>query len=71
MRNDENVDRAEQVAALTRGGVPLQIAEAVVEMLAAFSAGRIVPEGNRAVAGTTTIDEVLAGVLGAPREAEA
>jgi len=39
------------------------MAEAVAELYAAFAAGLIGPRGDRSLAGTTTVDEVLAGLL--------
>jgi uncharacterized protein YbjT (DUF2867 family) len=52
------------VAALVEGGVPQQIAEAVAEMFRAFSAGLIVPRGDRRLVGATTIDRVIARYVG-------
>jgi uncharacterized protein YbjT (DUF2867 family) len=54
------------VTALTGAGLPQQLAEAVAEMFAAFSAGLIVPQGDRREMGTTTIDEVIAVCLRVP-----
>ena len=51
------------VAALTRAGLPQQLAEAVAEMMGAFAQGRIVPAGDRQLVGTTTIDQVISGLL--------
>lgn len=58
------------VSTLTGAGVPRTLAEAIAEMLAAFAAGRIVPRGDRHLAGTTTIDEVIADCLRGARAAE-
>ncbi len=60
-----DVPAAGHVAALQQAGLPAQMAEAVAELYAAFAAGLIVPHGDRSLAGTTTIDEVLAGLLAA------
>jgi hypothetical protein len=57
------------VAALTQAGIPQQLAEAVAEMFAAFSAGSIVPKGDRRLMGTTTIDEVIARCVRTQRTA--
>ncbi|HEX6212696.1 MAG TPA: NAD(P)H-binding protein [Methylomirabilota bacterium] len=54
------VPPADRVPMLLGAGVPRQLAEAVVEMLDAFGAGRIQPSGDRHLTGTTTIDEVIA-----------
>lgn len=51
------------VRTLTGSGMPLEMAEAVAEMMAAFAAGRIAPCGHRQVVGTTPIDDVIAGIL--------
>jgi uncharacterized protein YbjT (DUF2867 family) len=54
-----NVPSAEHVPALMQGGLPREIAEIVAEMFGALAAGRIVPQGDRQLIGTTTIDEVI------------
>jgi uncharacterized protein YbjT (DUF2867 family) len=51
------------VRTLTSTGMPLEMAEAVAEMMGAFAAGRIAPCGHRTVVGTTPIDDVIAGIL--------
>jgi len=51
------------VAAMRQAGLPQQLSEEYAEMYAAFAAGIIRPDGDRFVAGTTTIDEVLPGLL--------
>ena len=51
------------VKTLTGTGMPLEMAEAVAEMMASFAAGRITPCGHRQIVGTTPIDEVIAGIL--------
>lgn len=58
-----NIPPADHVAALTRAGVPRQLAEAVAEMFAAFATGLLVPRGDRSVTGTITIDQVIADCL--------
>ena len=58
-----NVPPEEHVTALMEGGIPQQIAEAVAEMFAAFSAGLLVPRGDRSLNGSTTIDLVIADCL--------
>jgi uncharacterized protein YbjT (DUF2867 family) len=45
---------------LAEAGVPRPIAIAVAELFAAFNAGLIVPQGDRQLTGTTTIDDVIA-----------
>jgi uncharacterized protein YbjT (DUF2867 family) len=54
---------AGRLAALTDAGVPPQLAEAVVEMMEALAAGRIVPAGDRQLVGSTAIDEVIRQVV--------
>jgi uncharacterized protein YbjT (DUF2867 family) len=49
----------EHVPTLVRAGVPAPIAEALAEMFGAFARGLIVPEGDRQVIGSTTVDEVI------------
>lgn len=63
------VPPAERVAVLMQSGVPQQMAVAVAEMFAAFEAGRITPQSDRQLFGTTTIDEVIAGCLRRQRAA--
>lgn len=65
-----DIPPAGHVAALTQAGIPQQVAEAVAEMFAAFSAGLLVPQGDRHLVGTTTIDEVIAKYLRDHRTAE-
>jgi uncharacterized protein YbjT (DUF2867 family) len=65
-----DIPPAGQVAALTEAGLPPAFAEAVAELHAAFAAGIIAPNGDRSLAGVTTLDEVLPGLLWAePRAA--
>jgi uncharacterized protein YbjT (DUF2867 family) len=45
---------------LVDAGVPRPIADAVAELFAAFNSGLIVPQGDRQLIGTTTIDTVIA-----------
>ena len=51
------------VKALTGTGMPLEMAEAVAEMMASFAAGRLAACGHRQIVGTTPIDEVIAEIL--------
>ncbi len=52
-----------QLAALQHAGLPPTVAEAFVEMYAAFGTGIIQPKGDEAVHGSTTFDEVLPSLL--------
>jgi len=52
-----------RVAALVQAGLPQSFAEEVAELYGCFESGRIRPEGDRALMGPTTIDEVLAQML--------
>ncbi len=54
------------VAALTEAGLSQSFAEAVAELFACFAAGRVAPQGNRSMVGTTTVEEILPGLLPAP-----
>jgi uncharacterized protein YbjT (DUF2867 family) len=58
-----DIPPAMQVQALMQAGLPREFAEAVAELHAAFSAGKIVPCGGRTLIGTTTIDTVIEGLL--------
>jgi uncharacterized protein YbjT (DUF2867 family) len=49
----------QHVEALTRGGVPPRIAEAIAEMMACVRAGRVAPAGDRQLAGTTPLNETV------------
>jgi uncharacterized protein YbjT (DUF2867 family) len=51
------------VAALLQAGVPRGLAEAVAEMFAAFARGPVAPQGDRALQGTTAIDDVIRACL--------
>ena len=53
----------QHVPTLVKAGVPPPVAEAVAEMFGAFAKGVIVPEGDRQVIGSTTVDEVIAACL--------
>jgi uncharacterized protein YbjT (DUF2867 family) len=58
-----NIPAEGHVTALMQAGLPRQIAEAVAEMFDAFSAGRLIPQGDRSLHGRTTIDLVIAECL--------
>jgi uncharacterized protein YbjT (DUF2867 family) len=58
-----NIPPEEHVSALVQANIPQPIAEAVAEMFAAFSAGVVVPQGDRSLSGTTTIERVVAECL--------
>ena len=53
----------EHVPSLVRAGVPQPLAEVLAEMFAAFAEGKIVPAGDRSLAGTTPIDDVIGECL--------
>jgi hypothetical protein len=46
-----------------QAGLPQAFADDVAELYACFDAGRVRPEGNRALTATTTIQEVLPVLL--------
>ena len=60
-----DIPPAGQLAALMGAGLPRAFAEAVAELHAAYAAGIIAPNGERRLAGATTIDEVIPGLLSA------
>jgi uncharacterized protein YbjT (DUF2867 family) len=61
-----NIPAAAHVEVLTtQGGLSRQFAEALAEMYACFASGRVVPQGDRMVAGTTTLDEILPTLIAA------
>jgi uncharacterized protein YbjT (DUF2867 family) len=58
-----DVPAAGRAGALMQAGLPQPFAEAVNELYACFESGRVRPEGDRALAGATTIHEVLPSLL--------
>ena len=58
-----DVPQSGWVGALTQGGVPQQVAEALAEMYAGFASGNLRPKGDRLVQGKTTLDETLRTLL--------
>jgi uncharacterized protein YbjT (DUF2867 family) len=52
-----------RAGALVQAGLPQAFADDVAELYACFDAGRVRPEGNRALTATTTIQEVLPVLL--------
>jgi uncharacterized protein YbjT (DUF2867 family) len=56
-----------RVGALVQAGLPQSFAEEVAELYACFEAGRIRPQGDRAMTATTTIHEVLPNLLASAR----
>jgi hypothetical protein len=58
-----NIPPEEHVTASVRANIPQSIAEAVAGMFAAFSAGVLVPQGDRSLSGSTTIERVIAECL--------
>ena len=62
-----DVPASEHIAALTAAGVPMQLAAAVAEVYACFASGRVSPQGDRMVAGTTTLSDILPGLVAGGR----
>jgi uncharacterized protein YbjT (DUF2867 family) len=58
-----DVPAAARAGALMQAGLPQPFAETVAELYACFESGRVRPEGDRALAGATTIHDVLPGLL--------
>jgi uncharacterized protein YbjT (DUF2867 family) len=54
-----DIPPARQSDALVDAGIPRPIADAIAEMFGAFNAGLIKPQGNRSLAGTTSIEDVI------------
>ena len=52
-----------RAGALVQAGLPPAFAEAVAELYACFESGRVHPQGDRVVTGTTTIHDVLPGLV--------
>ena len=61
-----DIPAAGHVDALTQAGLSPSFAEAVAELYECLAAGRLRPMGDRMMAGRTSIDEVLTGLLGSP-----
>jgi uncharacterized protein YbjT (DUF2867 family) len=58
-----DIPPAAHVEALTtKAGLPRPFAEALAEMFACLAAGRVRPQGDRVVSGTTTLEQVVAGL---------
>ena len=66
-----DVPASAQEAMLVQAGLTPSFAQAVAELFACFGAGRVRPEGDRSLTGTTTIEEVLRGMLSSVVEASA
>jgi uncharacterized protein YbjT (DUF2867 family) len=61
-----DIPPAAHVEALTtKAGLPRPFAEALAEMFACLAAGRVRPQGDRVVSGTTTLEQVLSGLASA------
>ena len=58
-----DVPAAARAGALMQAGLPQPFAETVAELYACFESGRVRPEGDRALAGATTIHDVLPSLL--------
>jgi uncharacterized protein YbjT (DUF2867 family) len=58
-----DIPPAAHVEALTmKAGLPRPFAEALAEMFACLATGRVRPQGDRVVSGTTTLEQVLSGL---------
>lgn len=63
-----DIPAAAHVEALTQAGLSPSFAEAVAELYDAFASGRVRPNGDRSMAGRTTLEELLPDLLAvAPR----
>lgn len=58
-----DVPATAQEAMLVQAGLSASFAQAVAELFACFAAGRVRPECDRSLAGATTIEDVLRGML--------
>jgi hypothetical protein len=54
------------VPTLVQAGLSPQFAEAVAELYACFASGRVRPQGDRQLAGTTTLDVTVTEMLARP-----
>ena len=54
-----DIPPARQSDTLVEAGIPRPIADAIAEMFDAFNAGLIRPQGDRALVGTTPIEDVI------------
>jgi uncharacterized protein YbjT (DUF2867 family) len=59
------IPAAAHLDVLMKAGLPMPFAAALAEMLACFTSGRVSPRGDRMVAGTTTVEEILPPLLAA------
>jgi uncharacterized protein YbjT (DUF2867 family) len=57
------IPATDHVPALMQGGMPRELAEILAEMFAAFAAGRMTPQGDRQLTGTTAIDAVISAYV--------
>jgi uncharacterized protein YbjT (DUF2867 family) len=58
-----DIPPAARARTLAQAGLPASFAELVAELYSAFDSGRVRPQGDRAVAATTTVQDVLPGLL--------
>ena len=58
-----DVPATEHVEALMQAGLPRSFAQDVAELYACFNAGRVQPQGDRVLTGTTTLPELLPAML--------
>lgn len=59
-----DIPQAGWIDALKQGGLSQQFAEMYAEMYGGFVSGAITPKGDRMVQGSTTLDEVIKGLVG-------
>jgi uncharacterized protein YbjT (DUF2867 family) len=57
--NIVNIPQPGWIPALKQAGMPQHLAEIMAEMYTFFAAGKVQPKGDRAVQGTTQLDEVV------------
>ena len=63
-----DVPPSARAGALVQAGLPPAFAEAVAELYACFDSGRVRPQGDRGLTGSTTIHEVLPGLVADARD---
>jgi len=66
-----DVPAVARVGALVQAGLPQSFAEEVVELYACMEAGRVRPQGDRALTATTTIHELLPNLVASAGAARA
>lgn len=62
-----DIPPAAHVPTMLQAGLSREFAEAVAELYACFASGKVRPAGDRQLAGTTTLEDTVGGMLGGAR----